>query len=349
VKKKEKVCAVVVTYNRKELLLECLEALCKQSRPVQGIYLIDNASTDGTPELLLEKEYIKELPPENLTDPWEKEFEIKNLTDGEIIKLHYVRMHENTGGAGGFHEGVKRAYEKGYDWLWLMDDDAEVDKDCLEKLEKFFENIGVVALASSVFLPNGKIAYKHRGLIDLNRTFFSIQKPLSIKAYRKSPIDIDMASFVGLIVRKKAVEKIGFPKKEFFIHYDDVEYCIRLKKIGKILLVTDSKIVHKEAFIERKRKSFLNVNRKIIKIPYDRYWLTYFGKRNLVWLRRKYSMTKLNFYFFLAYFFLQNISKVLLFEDKKLRRIRFILNAFKDGLKGDFDNKKPKVMLYRIY
>ena len=110
---KDTVCAVVVTYNRKNLLLECLEALRKQTRPVQAIYLIDNASTDGTPELLLEKKYIKKLPPENLTEPWEEEFEVRNLTDGQPIKLHYVRMHQNTGGAGGFHEGVKRAYEKG--------------------------------------------------------------------------------------------------------------------------------------------------------------------------------------------------------------------------------------------
>ena len=136
-KPQETVCAVVVTYNRKNLLIECLEAIRKQTRPVDAIYIIDNASTDGTPELLLEKGYIKELPPTNLTGPWEKTFEIKNLTDGKPIKLHYVRMHENTGGAGGFHEGVKRAYERKYDWLWLMDDDVEALRDGLEQMLEY--------------------------------------------------------------------------------------------------------------------------------------------------------------------------------------------------------------------
>jgi GT2 family glycosyltransferase len=56
---KETVCAVVVTYNRKNLLIECLEGLRKQTRPVDAICLVDNASTDGTPDLLLEKGYIK--------------------------------------------------------------------------------------------------------------------------------------------------------------------------------------------------------------------------------------------------------------------------------------------------
>ena len=119
--KKETVCAVVVTYNRKTLLLECLEALRKQTRPVDGIYIIDNASTDETPEVLKESGYIPELPPSELAEPYEIEHQISNLVNGEPIKIFYVRMHENTGGAGGFYEGVKRGYEKGYDWLWLMD------------------------------------------------------------------------------------------------------------------------------------------------------------------------------------------------------------------------------------
>ncbi|MEN3014688.1 MAG: glycosyltransferase, partial [bacterium] len=123
--KHETICAVVVTYNRKHLLLECLEAIRKQTRPVQAIYIIDNHSIDGTPELLLEKGYINQLPPPVLTEPWEIELSISNQTNSEPIEIHYIRMHENTGGAGGFHEGLKRAYEKGYDWFWLMDDDVE--------------------------------------------------------------------------------------------------------------------------------------------------------------------------------------------------------------------------------
>ena len=99
------VCAVVVTYNRKNLLIECLEALRKQTRPIQGIYLIDNASSDGTPELLFEKGYIKELPLKNMSEPWVNESKINNLFNGNnTIIIHYVRMDENTGGAGGFHD-----------------------------------------------------------------------------------------------------------------------------------------------------------------------------------------------------------------------------------------------------
>jgi GT2 family glycosyltransferase len=137
--KEETVCAVVVTYNRKKLLLGCLEALLKQSRPLNAVYVIDNASTDGTPEVLLEHRYIPKLPPSNLKVPWEIFYTITNLQDfgtnsNLSVMIYYVRMQENNGGAGGFYEGVKRSYEKGYDWMWLMDDDGIPSEDCLNKL-----------------------------------------------------------------------------------------------------------------------------------------------------------------------------------------------------------------------
>ncbi len=84
--KKETVCAVVVTYNRKNLLLECLEAIRKQTRPVDAIYIIDNASQDGTPEVLKSSGYIPELPPSNFSEIYEVEYQIKNLVDGNFIK-----------------------------------------------------------------------------------------------------------------------------------------------------------------------------------------------------------------------------------------------------------------------
>jgi len=345
--KKETVCAVVVTYNRKELLLECLETLRKQTRPVQGIYLIDNASTDNTPELLKEKGYIQELPPKELDKLWEKEFEIKNLTDGQAIKLHYVRMHENTGGAGGFHEGVKRAYKKGYDWLWLMDDDVEVKEDTLEKLGKYFVNAkkdNIVALSSLKVNINGKILHPHRGYFNFENIFSGIVKPFNESKLNNRSLEIDHASFVGILVSRNSIQKIGFPKKEFFLHYDDVEYCTRLRKLGKILLIPNSIIIHKEAAKKGIPRVFLG--KKSVRVPYNKFWLRYYGIRNLTWLGRKCSTNKLNFYFGMLKTLIRSVIGVILFDDNKLKRIKLIVSAYIDGLKGNFDNEKPKRILY---
>ncbi|HEX8679505.1 MAG TPA: glycosyltransferase, partial [Chthoniobacterales bacterium] len=106
----ERVCAVVVTYNRKALLDECLCALRAQSRTLDGILIVDNASTDGTAAMLEERGHR--------ADP----------------RVHYLRLEQNLGGAGGFHRAFADAYAAGFDWIWAMDDDTIVDQDALEQL-----------------------------------------------------------------------------------------------------------------------------------------------------------------------------------------------------------------------
>jgi len=154
-----------------------------------------------------------------------------------------------------------------------------------------------------------------------------------------------MASFVGILVSKKAVEKMGYPKKELFIHHDDVEYCIRLRRVEKILLIPNSIIIHKEAAKKGIEKKLLW--KKTLRIPYESFWLAYFGKRNLVWLGKKYSTNRFNLWRGFIISLLRSIVGILLFDDHKLKRINFVINAYFDGLRGNFDNSKPKKLLYR--
>ena len=349
--RKVTICAVVVTYNRKKLLLECLEALKKQTRPLDAIFIIDNASTDCTAEILLENKYIPKLPPADLVEPWEISFSITNSLIKKInsqsqIRIYYIKMHENTGGAGGFYEGVKRGHNQGYDWLWLMDDDAEPKEDALEKLSKYFQRKNVSALASVVTNDVG-ISLKHRGFINFRKIFPLMQKPLTEKLFEDNKVvDIDMASFVGILVSRKAIQKINYPKKEFFIHHDDVEYCIRLRKTGKILLITDSIIIHKDS-VEQKDFYKYFLGKGSPRTPYDKLWIKYYGRRNLIWLGKKYSINKFNFYCIGFWTYLHSIVGIIVYDDYKLKRIKLITNAYLDALNNVFDNKKPKKILYK--
>lgn len=115
IKEYEKIIIVVVTYNRKLTLKRCLFSLLAQSQLPDLIIIVDNASTDGTEEML------------------QKEFSNHSL-------LAYVNLGTNLGGAGGFHFGSKLAIEKGADWVCLMDDDCLPDKDCLRQLMKNINN-----------------------------------------------------------------------------------------------------------------------------------------------------------------------------------------------------------------
>lgn len=311
----ESVAAVVVTYNRARLLLECLDALLRQTRPLQRIVLIDNASTDNTAELLGQHGYL-----------------------GHPL-IDYLRLPTNTGGAGGFHAGVKRAYEAGHDWIWVMDDDAEPFDDALERLEPAFGRPGIAGAAGLTLDLEGRPQLEHRGWLSL--------RGYSQRAHRRldpsilgEELEISFASFVGLAFHRRAVEKIGLPMPELFLRGDDLEYCLRLAGLGPILLLPASRIRHKDAvysagFQQRRRFGYSSQ-----RAPLEKMWMSYIGMRNLVWMRRRHCGDATAALFALSYCARMALG-ILLFDDHRATRLRIYTDAARDGWSGVFDNGKP--------
>ena len=108
--------AVIVTYNRRALLKECLSAVLSQTAACD-VLIIDNHSTDGTGEM------VKELMASREETP-----------DRDERDITYLNTGKNLGGSGGFSYGMKEAVKRGYKYLWIMDDDCVPERDCLEKL-----------------------------------------------------------------------------------------------------------------------------------------------------------------------------------------------------------------------
>jgi len=193
---KESVCAIVVTHNRPKLLLECIDGLKKQTYTLDAIYIIDNASNIDIFSLLKEKGYIDE-------------------------KTHYIRLAKNIGGAGGFNEGMKRAYKDGYDWFWLMDDDVVPVKDGLEKMLKY-STISKCIHPSKRYSNGNRIVFE--GYLDLRfpKTVF-YKDDISFNN-KKDFTFINYGCFEGMLIHRNIVKKIGFPDKRFFITWDDTIY-----------------------------------------------------------------------------------------------------------------------------
>lgn len=227
------VCAVIVTYNRKNMLKECLKAIRSQTRKPEAIYIIDNNSTDGTGQWLKEEGYLQSLPPITIEEPWE------NMTFIDDITVYYLRMNVNQGGAGGFHEGLKRAYLKGYDWIWLMDDDTIPKDDALGKLVQSpkFADEQTGCLASIVRWIDGS---PHK----MNMSSLTISRDL-VDIVKKGYISTKHVSFVSALFPRHVIKEVGLPIKEFFIWYDDVEYTYRISRKFKVYYVLDSVVIHK--------------------------------------------------------------------------------------------------------
>jgi len=335
----KKVCAIVVTFNRKQLLLECLSGLLKQSRSISRIVLIDNQSTDGTPLLLKESGYI--IDHQSIVSS-----KLILASNKNSIQLDYKRLPVNSGGAGGFSEGMKLALEGEGDFFWIMDDDAEPNINSLELLLDGDED-DVVALACSVVDTQNQFCLLHRGRFDFKEIYPTVQKPIEEEFYKEKSIEIHAASFVGLAIKREAMIQAGFPIKEFFIHNDDMEYCIRLSRLGRILMIPESRILHKEVTksLPKPTKTFFNKN--VNMVPYQELWIRFFGLRNLIWIGRKYSTSKFVFYIRTTMNLLRNLKNAILYEDHKINRVLFLLHQTFDGLFGRFDNEKPKRILYK--
>ena len=307
--KKETVCAVVVTYNRKELLTECLEGLLKQTRPIDAIYLIDNFSNDGTPELLKEEGYIDELPPKDLKEPWEKMFVCNN------ILLYYVRMHENTGGSGGFYEGVKRTYSRDYEWLWLMDDDVEADKNTLEELLKYRSlNNGNVVLMPARFYNNALYTAEAKTLNYSNPLKKFCSNYIEKVDLSNDYFEIATFPFEGPLISKKVIDSIGLPMKELFIFSDDTYYAskVYIDKRLKTFMISSAKL-HKKL---SSSDEFFN-------------WKVYYALRNMIILDKIFAQNILvkdiRPIFMLILYVLKYEKKTIVFK--------YLLKAYKDGIK----------------
>lgn len=204
------VVAVVVTYNRKELLLECLQALGKQTAADQmDILVVDNASIDGT------------------------EAAIRSFIDAGQIR--YINTGSNLGGAGGFNFGMKEAVKAGYEFLWLMDDDCIPREDALEELlaaaQTLDEQWGFLA---------SRVEWTDGSLCKMNEV--KLVKPSRQKhGYEQCR----QASFVSLFVPASVVREAGLPIKDFFIWGDDVEYTRRLSSTYSSYYVPGSVVLHK--------------------------------------------------------------------------------------------------------
>lgn len=211
-KKDIRVLAVVVTYNRLEMLKKCIESLLAQTAACD-ILIIDNHSSDGTGD------YIRQLGGERIT---------------------YADTGKNLGGAGGFHFGMNMACGMGCDAVWIMDDDCFPEPDALEKLLDAAELVGEYGFISSAVLWTDGHECK------INRQHIVKNAYEHVEWLKHGVVRIDQATFVSLLVPTAIIREFGLPIKEFFIWGDDIEYTQRIAIRGgkPCYLAGQSTVIH---------------------------------------------------------------------------------------------------------
>ncbi len=213
--------AVIVTYNRRDKLINTLDCFNKQAHPVDYVIVVNNGSTDGTAEVL---------------DQWKH----------QDVSRHIVITNENNlGGAGGFYKGLEYAQSLDIDWIWISDDDAYPDKEAIKNLDVFInthDTESVSAICAEVISYN-RIATLHRRRIR-KKLFRIIEEIVPEEEYKKEFFDLDLYSYVGVIIKRTALISAGLPRKEYFIQWDDSEHSLRIGKTGRIIGVPSIRVDH---------------------------------------------------------------------------------------------------------
>ncbi len=211
------VVAVVVTWNRRDLLAESLRAVLDQTSPPDHVIVVDNASDDGTADLL----------------------------SGEFGGVETIRTMHNVGGAGGFALGIATALRRPCDAIWLLDDDTIPRRGALEALldvRRRYPRGTPAVVASRVVWADGR---DHP--MNTPRRRPVVRKRERAAAEAVGCLPIRSASFVSVLVDAKAAAATGLPVAGFFLWNDDFEYTTRLLR-GRVGLASRaSVVVHKTA------------------------------------------------------------------------------------------------------
>ena len=300
-----KVGAVFATYNRKECALQCLDDLLGQRRALDRIVVTINGSSDGTGAAIIERS--------------------ANNSD----RVTVIELPKNVGNPQGTWLAIERALSAGCEWIWLIDDDARVAPDALEKLlsvedlnpNNVYGSLAVDPTTGEMSWPLGVIEHDHSMRIASRQSELPITPSFQVRGI-----------WLGALIPRKIFEEVGPLETRMFIRGEDEEYSARIReKKHRFYCIKESVIQH--------------AAQRTIRIPVfgKNYfyqpalppWKAYFLIRNHVYVRRKYTSAGKVAGLIRAFgTIVLSIACAWLFDDHKLKRSLLYLRAGWHGLTG---------------
>ena len=288
---------VIVTFNRIEKLINTLKYYDSQEWLPEYILIVNNASTDGTQDFLEE---------------W--------CCEESRYKKYVITLDENVGGSGGFFVGEKKAMELDANWIMIADDDAYPDKNYIKGMVQYIQshNSDDISVVCGSVLENDSYFNNHRGMI-ISPWKLHYRRKMTEKEYRENSLNIDLVSYVGILINKEKLKKVGLVNKDYFIWNDDIEHSLRLKKVGTLIYIPSYTIFH-DCDLEHQQLS----------------WKSYYGHRNRIDLFRRHF-----FFPFLVnttIFLLKTLLSPL--KGRSFTEVKIRLTAIYDGVFGNLGKHK---------
>lgn len=292
--------AVIVTYNRKELLVRNIQMLLRQTKFIDKIIIVDNCSTDGTVEYLIGNGWL------------------------ENNRFIYIKTESNIGGAGGFYVGTKTAFDAGADWIVLMDDDGYMaDEYTMEFLYMESKRLYQSSYGNKMLFVNALVQQGDMLSFKMGSKYTVKQAEESA---RNGIIEGEANPFNGTMISKELVNSIGYPNRDFFIKGDEVDYKQRtLDAGGYVATVVGARYIHPRP--DTREKVVLGK-----KVPFfvEAPWKEYYAARNFTYMYKNKGWYKA-----IAFeLIFVKLLAILTMKCKKISTIRMLVKGVKDGWKG---------------
>lgn len=222
------VAVVICNWNRQDYIIKCIDSVLKSKKIVFDIIVVDNASTDDS---------------------------VKLIEEAFSDQVHLIVKEQNTGGADGFNTGIKYALSKGYEYIYMLDNDVVIEEEALYHLYDLMKkNERVAVVGSKILYMNEPERIQYLGA-QVNWNAFLLDHNYSnVLDHEELPevIYTDIVPACSLLVRSEVILKAGGMDPEYFIYFDDVDMCYSMKQLGyEVCVYTKSVIYHARGVLNR--------------------------------------------------------------------------------------------------
>jgi GT2 family glycosyltransferase len=224
-----RVSIITVNYNQVAVTCALIESLKKVTYPDVEIVVVDNGSPEDATEVITTR----------------------------YPEVKFIRSEENLGFAGGNNLGIKASTGK---YLLFLNNDTEVDEGFLQPLVELFEtNPKAGAASSKLIYYNSDNIIQYVGSTSMN-PFTGRNKRVGFMERDNGQYDTlketEVAHGAAMMVPRSVIEKAGLMPDFFFLYYEEIDWCERIKKSGyRIYVVPASKVYHKESMSVGKKST----------------------------------------------------------------------------------------------
>ncbi len=265
-----KVAVVVLNYRNAQDTIECLESILNSSYNDFIVYVVDNASPDNSMHTMQQWAQSKQIAFLSC-----QESEKDHTRDLSKYALVFIQTQDNGGYAAGNNVGIKFALNDAvFQYIWILNNDTVVPKDTLQNVLDFATKTASDLTGIPLFEQSTQRLQAYCGHIDKYTG-----KSSYVTDKRQIGDPLNYIHGASMFIKTDTFSKIGLLPEEYFLYYEEVDFCFNARKHGlKIGIAEKSKVYHKEKGAQYSQNSDIDILKLTNRIIfYKKYFSCYFG------------------------------------------------------------------------